>query len=143
MPFKLIAATTYCLHPSLSFVVSSAFLIPNNVRSSFILSTHLCLGRPLSLFVFGFHVVICSISSSDLYTRPAQLICILVKVPTMLGLLHSYSKFSCFVFHILLHHFFFLVRIFSFVSFSQTLLTFFHLIFSWPKYCIDTKSLVN
>lgn len=61
--------------PSLSFIFwrySSAFLTPNVFKSSFVLSVHLSLGRPLGVFAFRFRAVICPISPFDLHTCPAQ-----------------------------------------------------------------------
>jgi len=88
-PFRLIAATTTCLHSSPSFAVSSAFLTTNIFKSSFFLSVYLFLG----LLVFGFQAVICPISPFDLHTCLAQPINKLFKVPTMLSSLYSFSKF--------------------------------------------------
>lgn len=79
-PFRPAAATTYCLHSFLSFAASSAFLTSNILRSYFILSTHPCLGRPLGLFVFDIHAVICPRSLFDLHTWPTQFIRALFKV---------------------------------------------------------------
>jgi len=51
-PLRPIAATTHCLHLSLSFAHSSAFLPYKSFKSSCTLSFHRCLGRPIGLFLF-------------------------------------------------------------------------------------------
>lgn len=90
-PFKYIDTTTYCLHSLLSLAVFSESFTLSIFRSSFILSTHLCMGCPLVLYCVVFYAVICPISPSDLHTCPVYRV--LFKVPTMLDTLYSFSTF--------------------------------------------------
>lgn len=108
----------------LHFLLHSLLPISLDLSLFYLLSLSLSLG----LFVFGFHVFICTIPSDsyspDLHTYPAQLILVLFNVPTMLGLLYNSSTFL--LLHISYSPLLFLFRkIFSSLTFSQTFLAFF------------------
>jgi len=83
--FRSIATTTTCIHWSLSLASSAPFSIPSSSKSLSTLSFHLCLGRLLGLFVFGFQFVTCPIILSDLHTWPAHLSLLLFKTPLMVA----------------------------------------------------------
>ncbi|KAF0713671.1 Uncharacterized protein FWK35_00026342, partial [Aphis craccivora] len=77
LPQQPLASTCLGLLPALPH--------PSSLKSLTTLSFHLCLGRPLGLFVFGFHFVTCPIGPSDLHTCPAQLSLLLFKIPLIFG----------------------------------------------------------
>jgi hypothetical protein len=66
-----------------------SLIISSSLRSSLTRSVHRCLGLPIGRFLFGFHIVTsCTVWPSALQTCPAQLIRLLLRIPTMFGLLN-------------------------------------------------------
>lgn len=112
-----------------SFAVSFAFLTPTIFRFSFILSVNLCLGCPLGLYAFGFRAVICPIIVSFWFpfmsTVPLSSIAYshTFQGPDNIGFVIKFFQVFIASYFIITFHCFSLDQI----SFSQTLLTLFHL----------------
>lgn len=95
-PLKSIVAKTDFFHSSLIFVNSSAFLNPNILRSLFNLPIFFLVVFWVSSCLVFTLTLTCPISPFDLQTCLIQRIHILFRVPTVLDLLYSSSKFSLF-----------------------------------------------
>lgn len=77
------------LQLSLSFANCSPSLIPRSLMSSLTRSIQRCLFRPLGRILSGFYAVIsCTVWPSALHAGPAQLIRLLLRIPTMFGSLN-------------------------------------------------------
>lgn len=88
-----LGSTTTHLHRSLSFAKSTPFSISSSSYVIFMLtlSFHLCLRRPLGLFMFTFHSVILPIIFSNLHTCSAQLNLLLFKIPILVTSSYRYQ----------------------------------------------------
>ena len=93
---RFITALTSVRHPSLSWAspIQSIYTHPTSWRSILILSTHLCLGLPSSLFPSGFptKTLYTPLSSPMRATCPAHLIPLHFITRTILG--EQYKTFS-------------------------------------------------